>query len=309
MHGEAYCNLAIQQSDLIIALGMRFDDRVTGNLKTYAPGAAKIHVDIDPTEINKIVMAEVALVGDVKTVLADLDPLVPNARHDEWLARIAEWRKETDTRDIMAQPGNGKLHVPEIISDIWKVTKGEALVVTDVGQHQMWAAQYYQPEKPYSFITSGGAGSMGFGLPAAIGAKFAKPDREVWAIVGDGGFQMTQMDLITAVNEKIEVKIALMNNHYLGMVRQWQEFFFEKRYSAVQLKNPDFGKIAEAHGVGYRRIEKPEEIHGAVEFARKTPGTVLLDFHVEQEEAVYPMVPTGADLHAMIRRPAQQGKE
>jgi acetolactate synthase-1/2/3 large subunit len=309
MHGEAYCNLAIQQSDLIIALGMRFDDRVTGNLKTYAPGAAKIHVDIDPTEINKIVMAEVALVGDVKTVLADLDPLVPNARHDEWLARIAEWRKETDTRDIMAQPGNGKLHVPEIISDIWKVTKGEALVVTDVGQHQMWAAQYYQPEKPYSFITSGGAGSMGFGLPAAIGAKFAKPDREVWAIVGDGGFQMTQMDLITAVNEKIEVKIALMNNHYLGMVRQWQEFFFEKRYSAVQLKNPDFGKIAEAHGVGYRRIEKPGEIHGAVEFARKTPGTVLLDFHVEQEEAVYPMVPTGADLHAMIRRPTQQGKE
>jgi acetolactate synthase-1/2/3 large subunit len=309
MHGEAYCNLAIQNSDLIIALGMRFDDRVTGNLKTYAPGARKIHVDIDPTEINKIVVADVSLVGDVKTVLADLNPHVPNARHDEWLEQIAEWKKESDTRDIIAQPSNGKLHVPQIISEIWKVTKGEALVVTDVGQHQMWAAQYYQPEKPYSFITSGGAGSMGFGLPAAIGAKVAKPEREVWAIVGDGGFQMTQMDLITAVIQKADVKIALMNNHYLGMVRQWQEFFFEKRYSAVQLQNPDFAKIAEAHGVAHRRVDKPGDIAGAVEFARKTSGPVLLDFHVEQEEAVYPMVPTGADLHAMIRRPAPQAQE
>ena len=310
MHGEAYCNLAIQNSDLIIALGMRFDDRVTGNLKTYAPKAAKIHVDIDPTEINKIVMADVSLVGDIKTVLADIDPQVPNAKHDDWMGQITDWRKESDTLDIMAQPGkNGKLHVPQIISDLWKVTKGEALIVTDVGQHQMWAAQYYQPENPYSFITSGGAGSMGFGLPAAIGAKVAMPDREVWAIVGDGGFQMTQMDLITAVNENIDVKIALMNNHFLGMVRQWQEFFFEKRYSAVQLKNPDFGKIAEAHGVSYRRVGKPEEIHSAIEFARKTPGPVLLDFHVEQEEAVYPMVPTGADLHQMIRRPAPEEKE
>jgi len=309
MHGEAFCNLAIQQSDLIIALGMRFDDRVTGNLKTYAPAAGKIHVDIDPTEINKIVMADVALVGDIKTVLADLDPQVPNARHDDWLAQIAEWRKETDQRDIMAQPGNGKLHVPQIVSEIWKVTKGEALMVTDVGQHQMWTAQYYQPEQPNSFITSGGAGSMGFGLPAAIGAKFAKPDREVWAIVGDGGFQMTQAELSTAAQENIEIKIAVMNNHFLGMVRQWQEFFFEKRYSAVQLKNPDFCKIAEAHGLASRKIMKSNEIHAAVEFARKTPGTVLLDFHVEQEEAVYPMVPTGADLHAMIRRPTQEEKE
>jgi acetolactate synthase-1/2/3 large subunit len=310
MHGEAYCNLAIQNSDLIIALGMRFDDRVTGNLKTYAPGAAKIHVDIDPTEINKIVIADVSLVGDVKTVLADLDPLVPNARHDDWLNQITGWRKETDQRDILSQPGtNGKLHVPQIISDIWTVTKGGALMVTDVGQHQMWTAQYYQPEKPNSFITSGGAGSMGFGLPAAIGAKFAKPEREVWAIVGDGGFQMTQAELTTAAINNIEVKIAVMNNHFLGMVRQWQEFFYEKRYSAVQLQNPDFGKIAEAHGIPTRKVTKAGEIHGAVEFARKTPGPVLLDFHVEQEEAVYPMVPTGADLHNMIRRPAPEEKE
>jgi acetolactate synthase-1/2/3 large subunit len=310
MHGEAFCNLAIQNSDLIIALGMRFDDRVTGNLKTYAPGAAKIHVDIDPTEINKIVRADVSLVGDIKTVLADLDPHVPNARHDAWLAQIAAWRNETDQRDILSQPGhNGKLHVPQIISDIWKATKGEALVVTDVGQHQMWTAQYYQPEKPYSFITSGGAGSMGFGLPAAIGAKFAKPEREVWAIVGDGGFQMTQAELTTAAINGVGVKIAVMNNHFLGMVRQWQEFFYEKRYSSVQLKNPDFGKLAEAHGIPSRKVTQASEIHAAVEFARKTPGPVLLDFHVEQEEAVYPMVPTGADLHNMIRRPAPETKE
>jgi acetolactate synthase-1/2/3 large subunit len=308
MHGEAYCNLAIQQSDLIIALGMRFDDRVTGNLRNYAPNAQKIHVEIDPTEINKIVHADVALLGDVKTVLQDLNSRIADAKHAEWLGQIREWKKESHQRDILVQPSNGKLHVPQIVNDIWKATKGEAIIVTDVGQHQMWTAQYYQPEKPYSFITSGGAGSMGFGLPAAIGAKFAQPGREVWAIVGDGGFQMTQAELSTAAQENIEIKIAIMNNHFLGMVRQWQEFFFEKRYSAVQLKNPDFTKIAEAHGIPSRRVLHPGEIHAAVEFARATPGPVLLDFHVEQEEAVYPMVPPGADLHAMIRRPIQDEK-
>jgi acetolactate synthase-1/2/3 large subunit len=308
MHGEAYCNLAIQESDLIIALGMRFDDRVTGNLKNYAPNARKIHVEIDPTEINKIVHADVALLGDVKTVLKDLDSRIPNARHEEWLEQIKQWKLESHQRDILEQPTNGQVHVPQIVNEIWKATKGEALIVTDVGQHQMWTAQYYPPEKPYSFITSGGAGSMGFGLPAAIGAKFAQPGREVWAIVGDGGFQMTQMDLITAVNENIEIKIAVMNNHFLGMVRQWQEFFYEKRYSAVHLKNPDFCMIAQAHGVPSRRIDKPGEVHAAIEFARSTRGPVLLDFQVEQEEAVYPMVPTGADLHEMIRRPIQDEK-
>jgi acetolactate synthase-1/2/3 large subunit len=308
MHGTAHCNLAIQQSDLIIALGMRFDDRVTGNLKNYAPNARKIHVEIDPTEINKIIHADVALMGDVKTVLKDLDSRIPNAKHEEWLNQIKEWKQDSQQRDILVQPTNGKLHVPQIVNDIWKATKGEALIVTDVGQHQMWTAQYYPPENPYSFITSGGAGSMGFGLPAAIGAKFAQPGREVWAIVGDGGFQMTQAELSTAAQENIEIKIAIMNNHFLGMVRQWQEFFFEKRYSAVQLKNPDFCMIAEAHGIPSRRVLKPDEIHAAVEFARATRGPVLLDFHVEQEEAVYPMVPPGADLHAMIRRPIQDEK-
>jgi acetolactate synthase-1/2/3 large subunit len=308
MHGEAHCNLAIQQSDLIIALGMRFDDRVTGNLRNYAPNARKIHVEIDPTEINKIVHADVPLLGDVKTVMKDLDSRIPNAQHEEWLEQIKEWKSESHQRDILEKPLNGQIHVPLIINEIWKATKGEALIVTDVGQHQMWTAQYYPPEKPYSFITSGGAGSMGFGLPAAIGAKCAQPGREVWAIVGDGGFQMTQMDLITAVNENIEIKIAVMNNHFLGMVRQWQEFFYEKRYSAVHLKNPDFCMIAQAHGVASRRVDKPGEVHAAIEFARSTRGPVLLDFQVEQEEAVYPMVPTGADLHEMIRRPIQDEK-
>jgi acetolactate synthase I/II/III large subunit len=308
MHGEAYCNLAIQQSDLIIAFGMRFDDRVTGNLKTYAPNAKKIHVEIDTTEINKIVHVDVPLLGDVKSVLEDLSQLLTDKQHDEWLAKIAEWRKESDQRDILAQPANGKLHVPQVINELWKATKGEAMIVTDVGQHQMWTAQYYGTEKPYSFITSGGAGSMGFGLPAAIGAKMARPDREVWAIAGDGGFQMTQIELATIVQEGLDVKIAIMNNRFLGMVRQWQDFFFEKRYSGVRLKNPDFLKIADAHGIPSRRIETPSKIAEAIKFARSTPGPVLLEFSVEQEEAVYPMVPTGADLHAMIRRPAQAGK-
>jgi acetolactate synthase-1/2/3 large subunit len=308
MHGEAYCNMAIQQSDLILALGMRFDDRVTGNLRTYAPNARKIHVEIDPTEVNKIVRVDVALVGDVRAVVKDLEKLVPASKHGPWLDQIREWRQETDQRDIIAQPSNGKLHVPQIINELWQVTKGEALVVTDVGQHQMWAAQYYRPEKPYSFITSGGAGSMGFGLPAAIGAKSARPNREVWAIVGDGGFQMTQAELSTAMQEGIEVKLVIMNNHFLGMVRQWQEFFYDKHYSGVQLKNPDFTKIAEAHGIPARRVMKPGEVRAAIDFARATPGPVLLDCHVEQEEAVYPMVPPGADLHAMIRRPVQNGK-
>ncbi len=196
MHGEADCNLAIQQSDLIIALGMRFDDRVTGNLKNYAPNARKIHVEIDPTEIKKSSTPTWRCWAMSRRCLKDLDSRIPNAQHEEWLGQIKEWQAESHQRDILDQPTNGKMHVPQIVNEIWKATKGEALVVTDVGQHQMWTAQYYPPEKPYSFITSGGAGSMGFGLPAAIGAKFAQPNREVWAIVGDGGFQMTQTDLI-----------------------------------------------------------------------------------------------------------------
>jgi len=306
MHGEAYCNLAIQNADLLLAFGMRFDDRVTGNLRTYAPYARKIHVEIDPSEVHKNVHVDVPLVGDLKTVLRDLVPLVDEYDHESWLAQIASWRSESEQRDILAWPEDGKLYVAHVLRDLWQATQGAAIITTDVGQHQMWAAQYYLQERSHRFITSGGAGTMGFGLPSAIGTWFAHPDQEIWTIVGDGGFQMTQAELSTAVQEGANIKIALMNNNFLGMVRQWQEFFFEKRYSAVELRNPDFVKIADAHGIPARRVETPDEVLPAIEFARQTPGPVLVEFRVEKEEAVYPMVPTGADLDAMIRRPVRQ---
>ncbi len=306
MHGEAYANMAIQNSDLILAFGMRFDDRVTGTLKTYAPGAKKIHVEIDPSELHKNVYADVPLVGDLKTVLCDLIPLVDEYDHDEWLGQIDEWKSEVDARSIMNWDDGGKLQVAHLVADIWKATGGEAIVTTDVGQHQMWAAQYYSLDKPNRWITSGGAGTMGFGLPAAIGAWFAHKDQEIWAIAGDGGFQMTAAELTTAVQEGANVKVAIMNNNFLGMVRQWQEFFFEKRYSAVNMLTPDFVKLAEAHGVPARLVTRREEVNDAIEWARKTQGPVVLEFRVEQEEAVYPMVPQGAALHEMIRRPVKQ---
>jgi acetolactate synthase-1/2/3 large subunit len=303
MHGEAYTNQAIQEADLLLAFGMRFDDRVTGNLRNYAPGARKIHVDIDPSEVHKNVDADVALIGNLKTVLTDLIPMVDEYDHDEWLAQIAEWRQESNERDIVFWPKDDKLYTAKVINDIWKETAGDAIVATGVGQHQMWAAQYYRLEQPHRLITSGGAGTMGFGLPSGIGAWFAHQDREIWVIDGDGSFQMTQAELSTAVNEGANVKIAIMNNHFLGMVRQWQEFFFESRYAGTPLKNPDFTLIAEAHGIPAKCITKPDEISGAIQFAHETPGPVVLEFRVEQEEAVYPMVPTGAALHEMIRRP------
>lgn len=306
MHGEAYSNNAIQKADLLLAFGMRFDDRVTGNLRTYAPRARKIHIDIDPSEIHKNVKVDVPLVGDLKTVLGDLSPLVEPCDHEEWLDEIEEWKEESRKRDILAWPDDGLLYASHVIRDLWKFTDGAAIITTDVGQHQMWAAQYYHLEQPYRFITSGGAGTMGFGFPAAVGAWFGHKDREIWAIVGDGGFQMTAAELSTAVQEGANVKIVLINNSYLGMVRQWQEFFFDKRYSAVYMQNPDFVKLAEAHGVPGRRITKREEVEQAVEFAKATPGPVLLEYVVEMEEAVFPMVPSGADLDDMLRRPIRR---
>jgi acetolactate synthase-1/2/3 large subunit len=304
MHGEAWVNTAIQEADLLLAFGMRFDDRVTGNLRTYAPHARKIHVEIDPAEINKNVPVDVALVGDLAGVLADLLPLVSPCAHADWLARIRELKGDAAVRDIQNLPDNGHLYAAHVINDLWRETDGRALVVSDVGQHQMWEAQYYRHEAPRSLVTSGGLGTMGFALPAAIGAKFGRPTSEVWVVAGDGGFQMTQCELATLVQEGLDVKIAIINNGYLGMVRQWQEFFYEKRYSATPLVNPDFVKLAEAYGIRALSASTRAEVVPAVAEARRHRGPVLIDFRVEQEDAVYPMVPAGADLHEMIRRPS-----
>ncbi|MGB9405501.1 MAG: biosynthetic-type acetolactate synthase large subunit, partial [Candidatus Acidiferrales bacterium] len=304
MHGEAWVNTAIQEADLLLAFGMRFDDRVTGNLKTYAPTAKKIHVEIDPAEINKNVKVDVPLIGDLKEILQQLLPGVKSNPRAEWSAYIDSLKQDSAVRDIQGLPDNGHLYAAHVINDLWRETKGEAIVVTDVGQHQMWEAQYYKHEKPRTLITSGGLGTMGFALPAAIGAKFARPDAEVWVVAGDGGFQMTMAELATIVQEKIDVKIAIINNGYLGMVRQWQEFFYDGRYASTPILSPDFAKLAGAFGISGVSVRTRGEIVPAIEAARRNPGPALIDFQVEQEDSVYPMVPAGADLHAMIRRPS-----
>ena len=303
MHGEAYCNNAIQNSDLILAFGMRFDDRVTGKLRTYAPRARKIHVEIDPSEVDKNINVDLALLGDLRTVLTDLIPLVDEHDHQKWISQIEEWKRETDERSVLSWKDDGKLYSAHVIKDLWKATDGDGIVATGVGQHQMWTAQYYPFEKPYRLLTSGGAGTMGFGLPASIGAWFAHQDREIWLIDGDGSFQMTQAELATAVQEGANIKIVIINNGFLGMVRQWQEFFMNKRYAATPITGPDFLKIADAHGIPAKRVTGPEQVSEAIDYARNITGPVLLDFIVEQEESVYPMVPSGASLDEMMRRP------
>ena len=304
MHGEAWVNTMIQEADLLLAFGMRFDDRVTGNLKTYALNAKKIHIEIDPAEVNKNVHVDVALVGDLREVLTDLLPLAPKSEHPEWLGRLAELKGDSAVRDIQNLPDNGHLYAAHVINDLWRETDGNAVVVTDVGQHQMWEAQYYKHNTPRSLITSGGLGTMGFALPAAIGAKIARPDAEVWVVVGDGGFQMTMCELATVVQENLDINVAIINNGYLGMVRQWQEFFYEKRYAATPLVNPNFAKLAEAFGLTGITVTKRSEVVPTVKAARNHRGGVVVDFQVEQEDSVYPMVPAGADLQAMIRRPS-----
>jgi acetolactate synthase-1/2/3 large subunit len=303
MHGEAWVNTAIQEADLLIAVGMRFDDRVTGDLRTYARNARKIHIEVDRAEINKNVQVDAAIIGDAGETLAALLPHLETRDRAAWLAHIKELKGDSAVRDIQSLPDSGHLYAAHVINDLWKVTKGEAIVVTDVGQHQMWEAQYYHHNKPRTLVTSGGLGTMGFALPAAIGAKFAQPKDEVWAVIGDGGFQMTMCELATIVQEKINVKIAIINNGYLGMVRQWQEFFYDKRYVATPLVAPDFVALANAFGIRGERITARKEVIPTIESARATDQPVLLDFRVEQEDSVYPMVPAGASLHDMIRRP------
>ena len=308
MHGEAYCNQAIQESDLVLAFGMRFDDRVTGTLRTYAPRARKIHIEIDPSEVDKNIKVDVPLVGDLKTVLSDMTPIVEPGDHEEWLDQIAEWRSESEARDILAWPSEEKLHAAHVVREFWSTTDGDAIVTTGVGQHQMWAAQYYHFDKPYRLITSGGAGTMGFGLPSALGAWFAHPEKEIWCIDGDGSFQMTLPELATLVQENANVKILMLNNSFLGMVRQWQEFFFDKRYAETPISGPDFIKVAEAYGIPAKRVEKHEDIQKTIDFAKATPGPVFIEYVVEKEDSVYPMVPSGAALDEMMRRPIPEKK-
>jgi len=303
MHGAAACNHAIQEADLLIALGMRFDDRVTGNLKTYSPTSKKIHIDIDASEINKNVRVDVGVAGDLRAVLSQLVPRVPSKTHAEWMGRIRDWQEDGSERDIINQDSGGKLLGAQVINDLWKYTDGEAITVSDVGQHQMLEAQYYPHQRPATMLTSGGLGTMGFGFPAAIGARFARPDEEVWAIVGDGGFQMTLCEMATAVQENVKVTIAVLNNAYLGMVRQWQEMFYEERYQSTPMVNPDFVKLAEAYGIPAMRVTSRDQMAESVAFSRSHDGPVLIEYVIEKEEIVYPMVPAGADLDKMIRRP------
>jgi len=305
MHGESWVNHAIQDADLLIACGMRFDDRVTGTISTYATKAKKIHIEIDPSEINKNIKVDAPLTGDLREVLEQLLPRIPSRDGAAWLKAINAGKGAVAVHDIKNLPDSGHLYAAHVIHDIWRITGGNAIVVTDVGQHQMWEAQYYHHERPRSLITSGGLGTMGFALPAAIGAKFACPDKEVWVIAGDGGFQMTSPELSTIAQEGIKINIAIINNGYLGMVRQWQEFFYERNYEATPLVSPDFVKLAEAHGIAGRAVRTRAEVASAVEYARSAPGTFLLNFMVEKEDSVYPMIPAGSSLHEMIRRPSK----
>jgi acetolactate synthase-1/2/3 large subunit len=305
MHGEAWVNHTIQEADLLIALGMRFDDRVTGNLKTYAPNAKKIHVEIDPCEINKNVKVDVALVGDLREVLHAMLPKIESIDRSDWLDLIDRLKGDSAVRDIQNLPDSGHLYAAHVINDLWREARGSnTVVVTDVGQHQMWEAQYYKHEEPRSLITSGGLGTMGFALPAAIGVKVARPEAEVWVVVGDGGFQMTMCELATLVQENLKINIAIINNGFLGMVRQWQEFFYERNYQATPLLNPDFAKIAGAYGIRNATVTQRSQVVPAVQSARQHDGPVLINFQVEQEDTVYPMVAAGAALHEMIRRPS-----
>ena len=304
MHGEAWVNTAIQEADLLIALGMRFDDRVTGNLKTYAPTARKIHVDIDRSELNKNVRVDVAIASDLRSAIREWLPGLAPVDRSPWLRHIDGLKGDSAVRDIQNLPDDGHLYAAHVINDLWRLTGGHALVVTDVGQHQMWEAQYYHHDKPRSLITSGGLGTMGFALPAAIGAKLACPDKEVWVVVGDGGFQMTMCELATIAQEQIDINVAIINNGFLGMIRQWQEFFYERRYAAAPLLNPDFAKLAEAFGLEGKTVTQRKDVIPVVEAARASRKTVVIDFQVEQEDTVYPMVPAGAALDAMIRRPS-----
>jgi len=302
MHGFAHTNIAVNEADLIIALGMRFDDRATAKVSAFAPQAKVIHIDIDPAEIGKNVPVDVPIVGDVKNVLQALNKEVTPQNHVEWLEKIEQWRQEHPN----SVPESDNLLPQFVIHQIYEATKGDTIIVTGVGQNQMWAAQHFRYAKPNGLISSGGLGAMGFELPAALGAKIGCPQETVWCIAGDGGFQMTIQELATIVQEKAAVKIAIINNGYLGMVRQWQELFYSRRYTATQLANPDFVKIAEAYGIPGIRVTDKVQVLPAILKAMDYPGPFLIDFVVEPEENVYPMVPPGAALKEFIEAPKRE---
>lgn len=298
MHGHYGPNLLTNRADVIFAIGMRFDDRVTGNLKLYAPDAKIIHLDIDSAEIDKNKIATVSLVGDAKHALKSLLPLLSPRTHGEWLAEFHACAEREQERVIQhaVEPGSGELKMSEVIHRLSDLTRGEAVIVSDVGQHQMMAARYYRFRQPHSFISSGGLGTMGFAVPAALGAVLGAPNRPIVAVCGDGGFQMTFQELGTIAQEQLPVKILVLNNNYLGMVRQWQELFFDRRYSFVELTNPDFVKLADAFGIPARRVTVRSELAAGLQEMIATKGPALLEVICEKEQNVFPMVPTGASV-------------
>jgi acetolactate synthase-1/2/3 large subunit len=316
MHGESWVNHAIQQADLLLAFGMRFDDRVTGNLASYAQNAKKIHIEIDPSEINKNVKVDVALIGDLKEVLNTVGPLLEQTDKQQpatnntkdWLREIRSMKGDAAVRDIINLPDNGHLYAAHVINDIWQEARAagrldKTIIATDVGQHQMWEAQYFKHEDTRTLITSGGLGTMGYALPAAIGAKIARPDCDVWCIAGDGGFQMTAAELSTIVQENLHINVAVINNGFLGMVRQWQEAFYDKNYACSPILSPDFVKLAEAHGIPGAHVTERKQVTPTVTKARTAPTAFVMNFSVEKEDGVYPMIAPGAALHEMVRRP------
>ncbi|HEX3242031.1 MAG TPA: biosynthetic-type acetolactate synthase large subunit [Solirubrobacterales bacterium] len=311
MHGTVTANWAMDNADLIVAIGARFDDRITGKLAEFAPNAKVIHLDIDPAEISKNVGAHIPIVGDVKLVLPELTReyralQTDSSRLDEWWGQLRAWQQEHPLR---YEPGkDGEIKPQFMIEAMHRATKGDAIITSDVGQHQMWAAQYYGFEKPRRWINSGGLGTMGFGLPAAIGAKVAQPDEEVVCLAGDGSLIMTCQELATCVNEEIPVKVFLMNNGYMGMVRQWQELFWDRRYSSVEMgASPDWVKLAEAFGATGMRCDSADDLEATMVKAIETEGPVLLDVRVVQEENCYPMIPPGQAARDMVEAPETVG--
>ena len=307
MHGEAFTNYAMQDCDVMFAVGARLDDRLTGAFDLFAPNAKIIHVDIDPSEMGKNITIDTPVIGDALLTLRELLPQVEATEHPAWLAQIREWKEETSDRDILTQETD-ELIAPYVIQQMWHATnEGDAVIVSDVGQHQMWEAQYFYHTKPRSLLTSGGAGTMGYALPAAIGAQMGRPDEEIWVVAGDGGFQMTMVELSTVMQERLPIKIAIINNGFLGMVRQWQDVFYNKRHSGTPLYNPDFVKLAEAYGIPAISVTKKEDAYAAIKKAQEHDGPFLIDFQVEEFTNVYPMVTPGKSNVDMIRRPMPAG--